>query len=297
MPYVGVRSPHAVKELVKRKRVNNEEELRRQVEKLWIELSKSRKDKVMLEEMMLEGDERRALLNEQIQSRDARITKHELKLGEEKIAWEESEKELRGMSLDWMQSCSKLEAMEIDFNDCQRSAKYYQEKFAQVQFELMDRIGKYEDLNKKYMDLESRSTEITKEESKRKVFEAVEGELTIKKNEIKVMRIKLGKEHEKMKYLDEKLAAMEKHKDQINANNAALNRTNMLLIEKMTKTDEQMDKAAAHVQIIRINVQNMGGDIIRYRQSLAKTNAFLRKIENRDFAFLSLAREFVEERD
>jgi hypothetical protein len=52
--------------------------------------------------------------------------------------------------------------------------------------------------------------------------------------------------------LDEKLAAMEKHKDQIDANNAVLNRTNMLLIEKMTKTDEQMDKAAAHAQIIRI---------------------------------------------
>jgi len=34
------------------------------------------------------------------------------------------------MSLDWMQSCSELEAMEIDFNDCQRSTEYYQEKFA-----------------------------------------------------------------------------------------------------------------------------------------------------------------------
>jgi len=45
--------------------------------------------------------------------------------------------------------------MEIDFNDCQGSVEYYQEKFAQVQFEVMDRIGKYEDLNKKYMELES----------------------------------------------------------------------------------------------------------------------------------------------
>jgi hypothetical protein len=36
------------------------------------------------------------------------------------------------MSLDWMQSCSELEAMEIDFNDCQGSAEYFQEKFAQV---------------------------------------------------------------------------------------------------------------------------------------------------------------------
>jgi len=41
-----------------------------------------------------------------------------LNLGEEKIAREESEKELGGMSLDWIQSCSELEAMEIDFNDC-----------------------------------------------------------------------------------------------------------------------------------------------------------------------------------
>jgi hypothetical protein len=110
----------------------------------------------------------------------------------------------------------------------------------------MDRIGKYEDLNKKYMDLESRSMKIAKKESKRKVFEVVEAELAVKKNEIKVMRIKLDKERENMKYLDKKLGAMEKHKDQIDANNAALNRINMLLIEKMTKTDEQMDEAAAH---------------------------------------------------
>jgi len=58
-------------------------------------------------------------------------------------------------------------------------------KFAQVQFELMDRIGKYKDLNKKYMELESRSMGIAKEESKRKGFEGVESELAVKKNEIK----------------------------------------------------------------------------------------------------------------
>ena len=72
----------------------------------------------MLEEMMLEGDKRRVILDEQIQSRDARITKLELKLGDEKIVREESEKELGGMSLDWIQSCYELEAMEIDFNNC-----------------------------------------------------------------------------------------------------------------------------------------------------------------------------------
>jgi hypothetical protein len=39
----------------------------------------------------------------------------------------------------------------------------------------------------------------------------------------------------------------------------------MLLIEKMTKTDEQMDEATAPARIIRINAWNVGGDIIRYR--------------------------------
>ena len=161
----------------------------------------------------------------------------------------------------------------------------------------MDRIGKYEDLNKKYMELESHSTRIAKEESKTRGFEDVEAELTVKKNEIKVMRIKLDKECEKVKYLDKKLVALEKHKDQIDANNIALKRTNMLLIEKMTKIDEQMDEAVAHARIIRINVWNVGGDIIRYRQSLAEIDAFLWKIKNRGFAFLPLVREFVEERD
>jgi hypothetical protein len=297
MPCVGVKSPQTVEEPIKRKRVNNEEELRRQVEKLRTELSKNRKDKATLEEMMLKEDKRKAFLDEQIQYRDVQITNLELKLGEEKIARERSEKELRRMSLDWMQSRSELEAIEIDFNDCQGSAEYFQEKFAQVQFELMDRIGKYENLNKKYMELESRSMGIANEESKRKGFEAVEIELAVKKNEIKVMRIKLDKEREKVKYLDEKLAAMEKHKDQIDANNTALNKTNMLLIEKMTKTDKQMDEAVAHARIIRINARNVGGDIIRYRRSLAETDAFLGKIENRGFAFLPFAREFVEERD
>jgi chromosome segregation ATPase len=202
MPYSEVRSFQAVEEPSKRKRISSEEELRRQVEKLQIELSKRKKDKTLLDEMMLEGDKKRAFLDEQIQSKDARISKLELKLGEEKIAREESEKELKGLSLDWMQSCSKLEALNIDFNDCQGNTKYYREKFAQVQVELMDRIGKYKELSKKYVELESQLTEFAKEESKKKGVEAVEAKLAAKRNEMKVLRIKLDKEREKVKYLD-----------------------------------------------------------------------------------------------
>ena len=122
MHYSGVRSFQVAEEPNKRKRISSEEELRRQVATLQIELNKSKKDKTMLEKMMLEGDKRRAFLDEQIQSRDARISKLELKLGEEKIAREESEKELKGLSLDCMQSYSELEALKIDLSDCQGSA-------------------------------------------------------------------------------------------------------------------------------------------------------------------------------
>ena len=66
----------------------------------------------------------------------------------------------------------------------------------------------------------------------------------------------------------------------------------MLLIEKMSKMDKQMDEAAAHARIIRINARNVGRNIIRYHQSLAETDDFLEKIENRGFAFLSLAKRW-----
>jgi hypothetical protein len=52
-----------------------------------------------------------------------------------------------------------------------------------------------------------------------------------------------------------------------------------------------------HILGLLESMRKVGGDIIRYRRSLAETDAFLGKIENRDFAFLPLAKEFVEERD
>ena len=98
-----------------------------------------------------------------------------------------------------------------------------------------------------------------------------------------------------MKHLNEKLALSEKHKDQIDANNTSLNKTNMLFIEKMTKMDEKIEEATAHARVIRINARNVGRDIIRYRRSLAETDAVLEKVENRGFAFLPLAKEMSEE--
>jgi len=65
----------------KKKRINNDEELRNQVEKLQIELSKSKRDKMALKVMVLEKDKGRAFLDKQVQSKDTRTTMIELQLG------------------------------------------------------------------------------------------------------------------------------------------------------------------------------------------------------------------------
>ena len=51
-----------------------------------------------------------------------------------------------------------------------------------------------------------------------------------KKSEIRMLRAKIDKERERVNHLIEKLEASENHKNQIEANNYALNRSNMLLI-------------------------------------------------------------------
>ena len=219
----GVKSPQSKEKPVKRKRVDNEEELRRQIEKLMVELSKSRKEKAMMEEMVVEGDKRRAFLDEQIQSKDERIARLESNLVKEERVRLRIEEELTETNLKLTRSCSELGVLQTEHNECQGNIEFYQEKFAEVQCELMDRIEKYEELYTKYVMSESRSVKSEEQE-------AVEAELVVKDNEIRTLKMKLSKEREKVKYLDEKLALMEKHKDQIDTNNDSLNKTNMLLI-------------------------------------------------------------------
>jgi len=282
---------------LKRKKVSNEEDLMGQLERLQIELGKSKVDKTTLEMMMMEGDKSRVFLNEQLESRDAKIMMLELQLSKGKAVMEESEKERGTLILDWMQSSSELEALKADFNDYQENAEYNQDKFLHVQAELMDRIKKYDELNKKCVMVESRLAELQEFKRKGKEEEVVKADLATKKNEIRMLKAKLDREREKVKQLTEKLEASEKHKEQIDTNNNTLNRNNMLLMEKMAKVDEQMDEAAIHARIIRANARRVGRDIFRYRQSLAETDAFLEKIENRGLAFLPVARNMDEEED
>ena len=281
---------------LKRKKVSNEEDLMEQIERLQKELGKSKGDKAALERMMMEGDKSRVFLNEQLESKDAKIGMLELQLSKGKAVIEESEKERGRLILDLMQSSSELEALKADFDGYQENVEYNQDKFLHVRAELLDRIEKYDELNKKYMMTESRLAELQEFERKGNEEEVLKADLAAKKVEIRMLKVKLDKEREKVKQLTKRLEVSEKHKEQIDTNNNTLNR-NMLLIEKMAKVDEQMDEAAIHARIIRANARRVGRDIFRYRRSLAETDAFLEKIENRGLAFLPVARDMDEEED
>ncbi|XP_061971779.1 ATPase 8, plasma membrane-type-like [Populus nigra] len=105
----------------------------------------------------MEGDKSRAFLNEQLESRDAKIGVLELQLSKGKAVIEESEKEKGKLILDWMQSSSELEALKADFNGYQENVE---DKFLHAQTELLDRIEKYDELNKKYVMRESHLAEL-----------------------------------------------------------------------------------------------------------------------------------------
>jgi hypothetical protein len=92
-PHFEDGSSLVLEELIKIKKVNNEKELKEKVEKLEIKLSKSKRDKTTLEIIVLEVNKRRAFLDEQVQSKDTRITILELQLSKKKAAREESKKE------------------------------------------------------------------------------------------------------------------------------------------------------------------------------------------------------------
>ena len=76
---------------------------------------------------------------------------------------------------------------------------------------MVDKAKRYKELNKKYMMMKNRLAEAQKAarvKGKGKAIKAVEVDLMIRRNEIKVLRMKLDKEREKVKHLKEKLIAL-----------------------------------------------------------------------------------------
>ena len=191
---------------LKRKKVSNEEDLMEQIERLQIELGKSKGDKAALERMMMEGDKSRVFLNEQLESKDAKIGMLELQLSKGKAVIEESEKERGRLILDLMQSNSELEVLKADFNGYQENVE---DKFLHVQAELLDRIEKYDELNKKYITRESRLAELQEFKRKGNEEEVLKADLAAKKIEVRTLKVKFDKEREKVKQLTKKLEVSE----------------------------------------------------------------------------------------
>lgn len=61
-----------------------------------------------------------------------------------------------------------------------------------------------------------------------------------------MLRSNLEKEQERVNHLSEKLKAFERHKSQIDTNNNSVNQSNILLIQKISKINEQIDKISRH---------------------------------------------------
>jgi hypothetical protein len=98
------------------------------------------------------------------------------------------------------------------------------------------------------------------------------------------LKRKLNKEKIKTKHLEEKNGLLEHHNQMIDTNNNQLNRSKMLLLEKISNMDEHIERASVYARRICLNTRQVGRDLHRYQQSIAEIGAFLIDIGNIGFA-------------
>jgi chromosome segregation ATPase len=121
---------------LKEKRINNEEELREQLERLQMEVGTSKALKISLEEQILTKEKFRKFTEQQMEEKDNNIIPLEKQLEEEKAAINQIEKEREELETYWMQNSIELEALKIKFNDCQERT----DMSSKTQVELDSRI-------------------------------------------------------------------------------------------------------------------------------------------------------------
>jgi hypothetical protein len=126
-----------------------------------------------------------------------------------------------------MQNNTEFKTLKANFNDCQKRA----DMSSRVQTKLESRIEKYEQLYKEHVMLESELAEV-------KAKEKAVGNSKIDK--INLLKRELDNEKIRAKNL-EKNGLLEHHNQMIDTNNNQLNRSNMLLLEKMSKMDGHID--------------------------------------------------------
>jgi hypothetical protein len=152
----------------------------------------------------------------------------EKQLREGKVASNRVEKERGELGKSWMQNNTEFKTLKANFNDCQERA----DMSSRVQTELESRIEQYEQLYKEHVMLES---ELAEEKAKEKVV----GNSKIDKKNL--LKRELDNEKIRAKHLEEKNGLLEHHNQMIDTKNNQLDRSNMLLLEKMSNMDENID--------------------------------------------------------
>ena len=127
-------------ELDKRKKIDNEKELREQLEKLQVELSTSKTLRISLEEQLLTKEKLRKFMEKQLMEKDKKVVFLKKQLKEEKVARNRSEKERGELGACWMQNKIVFETLKAYFNDCKERT----DMSSRVKAELESRIEQYE---------------------------------------------------------------------------------------------------------------------------------------------------------
>jgi hypothetical protein len=235
---------------LRRKRVNCEEELRKQVKSLQAELKAKEEQRVSLE---------RQLAKEK---------------GVRKVAEEERD----SVGQDLIKAKADLETQKIINQDMMYymdKAKHWEELAIKTQAILKMRRA----------DIVKFKDQLGKAEALTKIHEEQKAKWNNHKTEVEALRFKLDKEKLKTVHLMESQKMIEQHNQTLDATNNFLSRNNLIHTERIRELQDQVDQAAAEAHLLRVEARQVGGDIIRYQRSLDNTDLFLKAIANRGSVF------------
>jgi hypothetical protein len=235
---------------LRRKRVNCEEELRKQVKSLQAELKAKEEQRVSLE---------RQLAKEK---------------GVRKVAEEERD----SVGQDLIKAKADLETQKIINQDMMYymdKAKHWEELAIKTQAILKMRRA----------DIVKFKGQLGKAEALTKIHEEQKAEWNNHKTEVEALRFKLDKEKLKTVQLMESQKMIEQHNQTLDATNNFLSRNNLIHTERIRELQDQVGQAAAEAHLLRVEARQVGGDIIKYRRSLDNTDLFLKAIANRGSVF------------
>ncbi|KAG6777926.1 hypothetical protein POTOM_017768 [Populus tomentosa] len=235
---------------IRRKRVNCEEELRKQVKALQAELKANEEHRVSLE---------RQLAKEK---------------GLRKIA--EEERDSGGQDL--IKAKTDLETQKTinqDMTYYMEKAKHWEESAIKTQAILKMRRA----------DIVKFKDQLGRAEALTKMHEEQKAELNSHKAEAEALRSKLDKEKLKTVQLMGNQKMIKQHNQTLDDANNFLSRNNLIHTERIRELQDQINRAAAEAHLLRVEARQVGGDIMKYRRSMDNTDLFLKAIATRGSVF------------